>query len=74
LLEGQHALSLDAPASVACGPGAIIAGLAVAGAVALHLVLPITIAIVALLCTLVVSCRQVIDAYPGGRSLGDSPG
>src|SRR5580704_5976974 len=65
-VEGLSALSLDALTSVAYGPEAIIAVLAVAGATALHLVLPITIAIVALLAILVFSYRQVIDAYPGG--------
>ncbi len=40
--------------------------LAAAGASALGLVLPITLAIVALLVILVFSYRQVIDAYPGG--------
>jgi amino acid transporter len=65
-LEGLPALSLDALTSVAYGPQAIIAVLAVAGAGALHLILPVTIAIVALLAILVFSYRQVIDAYPGG--------
>ena len=65
-MEGLSALSLDALTSVAYGPEAIILVLAVAGAGALHLVLPITIAIVALLAILVFSYRQVIDAYPGG--------
>jgi len=65
-VEGLPALSLDALTSVAYGPEAIIVVLAVAGATALHLVLPITIAIVALLAILVFSYRQVIDAYPGG--------
>jgi amino acid transporter len=65
-VEGLPALSLDALTSVAYGPEAIIVVLAVAGAGALHLVLPITIAIVALLAILVFSYRQVIDAYPGG--------
>jgi amino acid transporter len=65
-VEGLPALSLDALTSVAYGPEAIIVVLAVAGAGALHLVLPITIAIVALLAILVISYRQVIDAYPGG--------
>jgi amino acid transporter len=64
--EGLSALSLDALTSVAYGPEAIIVVLALAGAGALHLVLPITIAIVVLLAILVVSYRQVIDAYPGG--------
>ena len=65
-VEGLPALSLDALTSVAYGPEAIIVVLALAGSGALHLVLPITIAIVALLAILVFSYRQVIDAYPGG--------
>ena len=65
-LEGLPALSLDALTSVAYGPEAIIVVLAAAGAGALHLVLPVTVAIVALLAILVFSYRQVIDAYPGG--------
>jgi amino acid transporter len=64
--EGLSALSLDALTSVAYGPEAIIVVLAVAGAGALHLILPITFAIIVLLAILVVSYRQVIDAYPGG--------
>jgi amino acid transporter len=65
-VEGLSALSLDALTSVAYGPEAIIAVLALAGAAALHLVLPVTFVIVALLAILVFSYRQVIDAYPGG--------
>jgi amino acid transporter len=65
-VEGLSALSLDALTSVAYGPEAIIIVIASAGAGALHLVLPITIVIVSLLAILVVSYRQVIDAYPGG--------
>jgi amino acid transporter len=65
-VQGLSALSLDALTSVAYGPEAIIVVLAVAGVGALHLVLPITIAIVGLLVILVLSYRQVIDAYPGG--------
>jgi amino acid transporter len=65
-VEGLSALSLDALTSVAYGPEAIVLVLAVAGAGALHLVLPITIAIVGLLAILVFSYRQVIDAYPSG--------
>jgi amino acid transporter len=64
--EGLSALSLDALTSVAYGPEAIIVVLAIAGGGALHLVLPITIAIILLLAILVISYRQVIDAYPGG--------
>ena len=65
-VEGLSALSLDALTSVAYGPEAILIVLAAAGATALHLILPITIAIVALLVILVISYRQVIDAYPRG--------
>jgi len=65
-VEGLSALSLDALTSVAYGPEAILLVLASAGATALHLILPITIAIVALLVILVISYRQVIDAYPHG--------
>ena len=65
-MEGLSALSLDALTSVAYGPEAIIAVLAVAGAGALRLVLPVTVAIVVLLAILVFSYRQVIDAYPHG--------
>ena len=65
-MEGLPALSLDALTSVAYGPEAIIVVLAVAGAGALKVVLPITIAIIVLLAVLVISYRQVIDAYPGG--------
>src|SRR5271166_1581645 len=65
-VEGLSALSLDALTSVAYGPEAILIVLAAAGATALHLILPITIAIVLLLVILVISYRQVIDAYPHG--------
>ena len=65
-VEGLPALSLDALTSVAYGPEAILVVLAFAGAGALGWVLPITIAIVVLLAILVISYRQVIDAYPGG--------
>jgi amino acid transporter len=65
-VEGLSALSLDALTSVAYGPEAIIVVLATAGAAALHLVLPITIVIVALLAILVFSYCQVISAYPNG--------
>jgi amino acid transporter len=65
-VEGLSALSLDALTSVAYGPEAILLVLAGAGATALHLMMPITIAIVGLLVLLVISYRQVIDAYPQG--------
>src|SRR5712692_9091400 len=65
-VEGLSALSLDALTSVAYGPEAIIVVLAAAGAGALHLVVPITVGIAALHAILVLSYRQVIEAYPGG--------
>ena len=65
-VEGLSALSLDALTSVAYGPEAIVVVLAAAGATALHLVLPITIVIIALLAILVFSYCQVITAYPNG--------
>jgi amino acid transporter len=65
-VQGLSALSLDALTSVAYGPEAILVVLAVAGVGALHLILPITAAIVVLLAILVLSYRQVIAAYPGG--------
>ena len=65
-VEGLSALSLDALTSVAYGPEAILVVLASAGATAIPLILPITVAIVVLLAILVVSYRQVIDAYPHG--------
>jgi len=65
-VEGLSALSLDALTSVAYGPEAIIVVVAAAGAGALHLVLPITLVIIGLLTLLVISYRQVIEAYPNG--------
>ncbi len=66
-LEGLAALSLDALSSVAYGPQAIIIVLATAGLLALHrYTLPVTIAIVLLLAVLVISYRQVIEAFPSG--------
>jgi amino acid transporter len=65
-VEGLSALSLDALTSVAYGPEAILVVLAAAGATSLHLIFPITVAIVLLLVILVSSYRQVIDAYPHG--------
>ena len=65
-IEGLAALSLDALSSVAYGPQAIIIVLATAGVAALHYTLPVTIAIVVLLAVLVVSYRQVIEAFPNG--------
>jgi amino acid transporter len=64
--EGLAALSLDALSSVAYGPQAIVIVLAAAGAVGLGYTLPVTIAITVLLTVLVVSYRQVIQAFPTG--------
>lgn len=63
---GLAALSLDAMASVAYGPEAIVLVLAVAGGAGLGLTVPVTIAIAVLLAVLVFSYRQVIAAFPDG--------
>lgn len=65
-VTGLAALSLDAMASVAYGPEAIILVLAAAGARGLGFTLPVTLAIAALLAVLVASYRQVIAAFPDG--------
>ena len=65
-LGGIAALSLDALSSVAYGPEAILVVLVAAGASALKYTMPVTIAIVVLLAALVVSYRQVIEAFPNG--------
>jgi amino acid transporter len=66
-LEGLAALSLDALSSVAYGPQAIIIVLATAGLAAIErYTLPVTLAIVLLLAALVISYRQVIEAFPNG--------
>ncbi len=64
--QGLAALSLDALASVAYGPEAIVVVLAVAGSHGLSYTLPVTIAIVVLLAALTFSYRQVIAAFPNG--------
>ena len=76
------ALSLDAMASVAYGPEAIVLVLAVAGGYGLGFTLPVTLAIAGLLAVLVASYRQVIAAFPDGggarlrspRHTGPGPG
>src|ERR1700729_1867366 len=65
-VEGLAALSLDALSSVAYGPEAIVIVLVAAGAAGLNYTLPVTLAIVLLLTVLVISYRQVIEAFPGG--------
>jgi amino acid transporter len=64
--QGLAALSLDALASVAYGPEAIVVVLAVAGSHGLGFTLPVTLAIVVLLAALTFSYRQVIAAFPDG--------
>src|ERR1700728_4384725 len=65
-LGGLAALSLDALSSVAYGPEAILVVLVAAGAGGLRYSLPVTGAIVVLLAALVISYRQVIEAFPNG--------
>lgn len=65
-VTGLAALSLDAMASVAYGPEAIVLVLAAAGGHGLGFTLPVTLAIAVLLAVLVASYRQVIAAFPDG--------
>lgn len=65
-IGGLAALSLDALSSVAYGPEAMMLVLATAGAAALRLTLPITLAITGLLAVLVFSYCQVIAVHPDG--------
>jgi amino acid transporter len=65
-LGGLAALSLDALSSVAYGPEAILVVLVAAGTAGLRYTMPVTIAIVVLLSALVISYRQVIQAFPNG--------
>ncbi|PLS08583.1 amino acid permease [Neobacillus cucumis] len=59
-------LSSDALSSVAYGTEMILLELATVGAFAFSFSLPIAIAIILLITILIVSYRQVIDAYPQG--------
>jgi amino acid transporter len=65
-LGGLAALSLDALSSVAYGPEAILVVLVAAGTAGLRFSLPVTGAIVVLLAGLIISYRQVIEAFPNG--------
>ncbi len=68
---GLAALSLDAMASVAYGPEAIVIVLAAGGGAALGLTVPVTLAIALLLGVLTLSYRQVIAVFPeGGGAYG----
>jgi amino acid transporter len=66
VVGGLAALSLDAMASVAYGPEAIVLVLALAGGAGLGFTIPVTLAIALLLAVLTFSYRQVIAAFPGG--------
>ncbi|MCO6009723.1 APC family permease [Actinoallomurus purpureus] len=71
VVGGLAALSLDAMASVAYGPEAIVIVLAVAGGAGLGYTVPVTLAIAGLLGVLTLSYRQVIAAFPeGGGAYG----
>lgn len=80
-LVGLAILSSDALSSVAYGPEAMLAVLALAGSGALGLSLPIALAIVVLMVAVGVSYRQLIRAYPHGggsyivarENLGEPP-
>jgi amino acid transporter len=65
-IQGLAALSLDALTSISYGPEAMLIVLATAGAGALWAIEPVTGVIVLLLALLVLSYRQVIEAYPHG--------
>jgi amino acid transporter len=73
VVGGLAALSLDAMASVAYGPEAIVLVLALAGGTGLGFTVPVTITIALLLGVLTFSYRQVIRAFPeGGGAYGVS--
>ncbi len=73
VIGGLAALSLDAMASVAYGPEAIVLVLAVAGGAGLGFTIPVTLSIALLLAVLTLSYRQVIAAFPdGGGAYGVS--
>lgn len=63
---GLAVFSSDALSSVAYGPQEMLIILAVAGASAFHLAIPLAIAICVLLVILTLSYEQTIHAYPGG--------
>src|SRR6185437_5173687 len=66
VLTGVAVLGLDALSSAAYGPEATLTVLLPAGAAASRAIVPISVAIIALLSIVGVSYRQTIDAYPGG--------
>jgi amino acid transporter len=61
---GIPAMGLDSLSSIAYGPEATLTMLLPLGLAGLHFLLPITVAISALLIILYLSYRQIIEAYP----------
>ena len=66
IASGIPMLGLDALSSSAYGPEAALTVLLPLGALGLHFVLPISLAIVVLLTLVFLSYRQTIHAYPNG--------
>ena len=65
-LQGIPVLGLDALASASYGPEAALTLLLVAGAAASLAIVPVSVAIIALLLILYASYLQTIGAYPNG--------
>ncbi|MEA2750791.1 MAG: hypothetical protein QOI41_4934, partial [Myxococcales bacterium] len=65
-LRGVAILGLDALASAAYGPEALLTLMIPLGAAALRYVIPLTAVIVAILVVVGLSYRQTIEAYPAG--------
>ncbi len=65
-IVGLAVFSSDNMSSIAYAPQELLFVLAAAGAGALHLAFPISVAIVGLLAILVISYEQTIHAYPSG--------
>jgi amino acid transporter len=65
-IVGLAVFSSDAMSSVAYAPQELMLILALAGTGALHLAVPLALAIVGLLAILTLSYEQTIHAYPGG--------
>src|SRR5579862_1220645 len=71
-VRGVSVFGLDALSSAAYGPEAALTILIPAGLAGLHYILPISLAIIALLTVVYFSYRQTIAAYPeGGGSYAD---
>src|SRR5579863_408813 len=80
--EGIPIFGLDALSSAAYGPEAALTLLIPLGLAGVHYILPVSLAIVALLMIVFFSYRQTIEAYPQGggsytvatENLGDQAG